>query len=153
MRSLYLAYSQEFDSETSTWCISGIDSQGQLFGVGAGPTLEECQTALRDYVLDVLDAHAGDGEDRFGDLTASAPAGTYVEFDPVELLPLRLKLARVNAGLRQSDMATRIGVTQQAYAKLEAIGANPTIRTLVQAERALGTEFVTLNLSGKRKRA
>ena len=61
-------------------------------------------------------------------------------FAPSELIPVHLKLAR--AKLRQADMAERLGITQQAYAKLERPGANPTLQTLIQLERVLGHELV-----------
>ena len=147
MRSLYLACSKQYDPETSTWCLSGIDSIGELFGVGAGRTESECEERLRDYVLDVLDTHAADGEDHFGDLVAEPPVGPYVEFNPVDLFPIRLKLARARAGLRQSDMAARLGITQQGYAKLERIGANPTLRTILQAEMVLGRDLLLLDVA------
>ena len=143
MRALFLPYQTEFDPETRTYCIIGKDSHGDPFGVGAGATRQEGEEALREFVLEVLDFQATRGLDHFGDLLDVAPAGDHVAFDPVELLPIRLKLARVVAGLRQADMAERLGITQQAYAKLEGRTANPTIRTIVQAERALGVELVT----------
>jgi transcriptional regulator with XRE-family HTH domain len=58
------------------------------------------------------------------------------------LIPVHLKLARARAKLRQADMAERLGITQQAYAKLERPGANPTLQTLIQLERVLGHELV-----------
>ena len=143
MRALYLPFESEFDPKTRTYCLSGKDREGQLFGVGAGPTVEECEEALRAYVLEVLDSHAADGEDHLGDLHVRAPEGSHLVFDPTELLPIRLKLARARARLRQADMAARLGITQQAYAKLERPGANPTLRTILQAEEALGEELLT----------
>jgi DNA-binding XRE family transcriptional regulator len=152
MRSLYLGYSKQYDPETSTWCISGVDATGSLFGVGAGRTEAECEQRLRDYVLDVLDSHANAGEDHFGDLVTKPPRGSYIEFNPVDLFPSRLKLARARAGLRQADMAARLGITQQGYAKLERMGANPTLRTVLQAERVLGLDLLSLNIVSPPKR-
>ena len=142
MKSLYLPYSVEFDQGTATYCIVGRDSRGKSFGVGAGSTLELCEARLSDWVWEVLDSHASQGEDLFGDLHETVPAGPHVALDPVELLPIRLKLARVVAGLRQADMASRLGITQQAYAKLERPGANPTLRTILQTERVLGRDLL-----------
>lgn len=150
MRSLYLGYSTRHDPEAHTFCISGVDSAGHWFGGGAGPSLAECEQALRDYVLDVLDSHAADGEDRFGDLLTEPPDGPFVEFSPVDLFPTRLKLAR--AGFRQADMADRLGITQQGYAKLERFGANPTLRTILQAERVLGLELLHCDRPTERKK-
>jgi len=152
MKALYLPYATRFDPESRTYCITGTDSRGQPFGVGAGATLELCERRLRDWIWEVLDAHTAEGEDYLGDLHTEPPAGDHLFFDPVELMPIRLKLARARAGLRQADMAARLGITQQAYAKLERPGANPTLRTLYQAERALGTELLVNVSTTKSKR-
>jgi transcriptional regulator with XRE-family HTH domain len=53
-----------------------------------------------------------------------------------------LKDARCRTGLTQADLASRLGVTQAAVAKLERRGANPTIATLDGALRALGQRLV-----------
>lgn len=142
MQTLFLPYQTHFDDETRTYCLVGVDRQGQEFGVGAGPTPEDCVEALRDHVLEVLETHASDGEDRFGDLLGERPDGDHIVFVAGDLVPIRLRLARVRARLRQADMAQRLGITQQAYAKLERPGANPRLRTLVQAEQALGTPLL-----------
>jgi len=155
MQSLYLGYTKRFDPESSTWCFSGIDIAGDGFGVGSGRTMAECEGRLRDWILEVLESHADDGEDHFGDLHTEPPKGDHVVFDPVELMPIRLKLARARAGLRQSDMAARLGITQQAYAKLERPGANPTLRTIYQTELVLGADLLVVNsgtTAGKRKK-
>jgi DNA-binding XRE family transcriptional regulator len=143
MHMLYLPYELQYDDETRTYCISGQDNHGETFGVGGGPTPETCEQTLRDAVLDVLESHAADGEDRFGDLHRTPPSeGPFLVFTPADVVPIRLRLARARARLRQSDMAERLGITQQAYAKLERPGANPTLRTLLQAEQALGTPLL-----------
>jgi transcriptional regulator with XRE-family HTH domain len=49
-----------------------------------------------------------------------------------------LRRARTEAGLTQQQLATRLGVTQAALARLERAGANPTIATLDRALRATG---------------
>lgn len=142
MQTLYLPYTSQFDDETRTYCLTGRDRLGADFGVGAGPTIEACEATLRDHVLEVLEGHAGEGEDRLGDLHRDRPEGTYLAFTPADLFPIRLRLARARAKLRQSDMAERLGISQQAYAKLERPGANPTLRTLLQAEQALGAPLL-----------
>ncbi len=146
MLSLYLPYVVEFDAETRTYCVSGSDREGRLFGVGADASVEGCERRLHAYVLEVLDAHASRGEDRFGDLHISVPEGPHLTFGPIDLLPIRLKLARNRARLRQSDLAERLGITQQAYAKFERPGANLTLRTIVLAEQTLGVQLLSLVL-------
>lgn len=45
----------------------------------------------------------------------------------MENVQIRLKQARITAGLTQQEIATRLGVTQQAYQKIE-IGRTPDMR-------------------------
>jgi transcriptional regulator with XRE-family HTH domain len=46
--------------------------------------------------------------------------------------------ARRRAGLTQAQLASRLGISQSAVAKLERDDANPTVRTLERALRATG---------------
>lgn len=49
-----------------------------------------------------------------------------------------LKDARHQAGLTQTELARRLGVSQTAVAKMERPDANPTVQTLDDALRATG---------------
>lgn len=51
---------------------------------------------------------------------------------------LYMRWERAEAGLTQTELARRAGVTQQAIAKLEHPKANPTIETLEKVAAALG---------------
>jgi putative transcriptional regulator len=55
-------------------------------------------------------------------------------------LPLtnRLKLARVESGLTQSQLAERVGVTRQTIGLIEAGGYNPTLKLCIEIARATG---------------
>lgn len=53
-----------------------------------------------------------------------------------------LKRARRQAGLTQTQLARRLGVSQAAVAKLERPKANPTVVTLEDALRATGQRLV-----------
>ena len=138
MRSMFLPYVMVFDEETSSWCLTGRDRSGADFGVGAASDPDEAAVRLRDWVLDSLLAAAADGEDRLGDLWTECAAGDdCLVLGPTDLLPIRIRLLRVRHGWRQSEVADRLGISQQAYAKLERPGANPELNTLVRVERAL----------------
>ena len=50
--------------------------------------------------------------------------------------------ARVRAGLTQAELATRLGTTQSAVARLEAPGSNPTVTTLERVLEATGHRLV-----------
>ena len=143
MRSLYLPYRMERDEETQSLCLIGQDRAGVDWGVGAGTSMLEAERWLRSWILDCLDAAAQDGNDLMGDLSEDPGKGDALLFGPSELMPIRLKLARAQAKLRQTDLADRLGITQQAYARLERPGANPTLQTLIQLERVLGRELVS----------
>jgi transcriptional regulator with XRE-family HTH domain len=52
-----------------------------------------------------------------------------------------LRDARRAAGLTQAGLASRLGTTQSAIARLERDGANPRIETLDRALRACGREL------------
>jgi transcriptional regulator with XRE-family HTH domain len=46
-----------------------------------------------------------------------------------------------HAGLTQAQLAARLGISQSAVAKLERQDANPTVRTLELALRAIGRQL------------
>ena len=55
---------------------------------------------------------------------------------------LRMKAARVAAGLSQSDLAEAVGVTRQTIGLIEAGGYNPTLNLCIAICKTL---HVTLN--------
>jgi transcriptional regulator with XRE-family HTH domain len=144
MRALHLPYRKRFTREDSTWGLIGKDSRGADFGVGVGPAVEVAEQRLRDWVIDSLLAAAADAEDRFGDLVAIPPRGSHISFMPVDLVPIRMRLIRAQKHLSQADVAKKLGLTQQGYAKLERPGANLQLRTIQQVEGALDAELLQL---------
>ncbi|SRR6266404_1238649 len=54
----------------------------------------------------------------------------------------RVRQARKRLGMTQSELATRIGSTQPAIARLEAGGVMPNLDTLHRIAEALGLELV-----------
>ncbi len=50
----------------------------------------------------------------------------------------RLKLARIERGLTQSQLADRAGVTRQTIGLIEAGGYNPTLNLCIELARATG---------------
>jgi transcriptional regulator with XRE-family HTH domain len=49
-----------------------------------------------------------------------------------------IRTARTAAGLTQTELASRLGTTQAAVARLERTGSNPTVATLDRALQATG---------------
>jgi DNA-binding XRE family transcriptional regulator len=144
MKTLFAPYRLEMDEETGMSVLSALAREGGVLAVVSEPTLEAAEAELASLVMAVLDSLAQDGKDPFADLLEAPPKkGGYVAFPPSQLVTIHLKLARAQAKLRQADMADRLGITQQAYAKLERPGANLTLHTLIQLERVLGRELVS----------
>lgn len=145
MRSLYLPYQAILDDESGSWCATGLDRSRVDFGVGWGPTAADAEERLKDWVLDSLLASAGDGEDRMNDLVDAPPDGPAVEFGMVDLMPIRLRLLRARRGYTQAEIGTRLGLTQQAYAKLERPGSNLQLRTLELVQGVLEADPLSLD--------
>jgi len=143
MKTLYAPYNLKYDKETQMPVLAALASDGEVIAVVSEPTLEAAEAELVSLVLTVLDAQAQDGVYPLSDLMGAPPKkGRFVAFLPSQLVPVHLKVARAQADLRQADMAERLGITQQAYAKLERPGANPTLHTISQLERVLGRELL-----------
>lgn len=69
-----------------------------------------------------------------------ALAGTeihWISVPPRLAAAMAVRWARHDAGLTQGELAARVGVTQQAVAKLERDEGNPTLATLERVARAL----------------
>jgi DNA-binding XRE family transcriptional regulator len=64
----------------------------------------------------------------------------------------RLRLARMEAGLTQGDVARRLGITQQAVARAERWDSNPTVRFIESWAQALGLEFEHVHRERPRRR-
>jgi transcriptional regulator with XRE-family HTH domain len=144
MKALYLPYRKKLVRDDSSWGLIGKDSHGADFGVGVGPAVEVAEQRLRQWVIDSLLAAAADGKDHLGDLVAIPPRGSHVTFMPVDLVPIRMRMIRAQKHLSQADVAKTLGLTQQAYAKLERPGANLQLRTIQQVEDALDAELLQL---------
>jgi transcriptional regulator with XRE-family HTH domain len=72
-----------------------------------------------------------------------APGSSSVSGQGSTSLPGKLLAdARRRAGLTQSDLASRLAISQAAVAQLEQAGSNPRLATLDRALRAAGVELV-----------
>lgn len=144
MHNLYLPYEVSFDDDSRTYCCSGIDRAGKTFGVGSGATPESAAERLRESVMESLLADASDGNDFTSDLLRAPKGEDYLLFTIQELLPIRIRLARSMRRMKQAEVAALMGITQQAYSKLERIGSNPTLGLLARLEGALKQEVLQL---------
>lgn len=64
-------------------------------------------------------------------------------------LPTRLRRAREAAGLRQTDVAGRIGVSIRHFARLEAAEIDPQARTLFAWADAVGLRVSLTDVAGE----
>jgi len=60
---------------------------------------------------------------------------------PKLVVPLAIRWARQDAEITQTELARKLGVSQQQAAKLEQPDANPTVDTLAKVAEALGSEL------------
>ena len=66
----------------------------------------------------------------------------WIRPEPRVAWPVLLRKERERAGLTQSQLADRLGVTFQAVQKWERSGANPTLSTADRILRALGRHLI-----------
>lgn len=69
------------------------------------------------------------------------PDWLVVRIDPVLAVKVALRQARAEAGLTQAELASRLGITQQAVAKLEDPDRNVELATVARVVEELGYEL------------
>ncbi len=113
-------------------------------------SLDALKSAAKEAIEGWLEAHLVSGQvppepkPRVG-------RGLAIEIDPALAVAIELRRARLEAGLSQSALAARAGVSQQQIAKLERPGENPSIETLKKVARAMGFRpVVTFERDGTR---
>jgi antitoxin HicB len=131
-----IAFPIRFTPDEDTIMGQGLPPYNGILTYGA--TLEEARTyaaeALTGYLQVLLDAGLPVPRP-----TPALESGVeMIEPDAAALAPLLLRWAREDAKLTQVEMARRLGIAQPSYAKLERSGANPSVRTLAKAAKALG---------------
>jgi len=74
--------------------------------------------------------------------TTAARADGYRRAKEAFELAQRVRRARERLGMTQAELASRLGSTQPAVARLEAGGVTPSLATLRRIADALGLELV-----------
>lgn len=98
-------------------------------------TVEE---VAQDALVGWLESNLGRGLVPPTPSTRVAPGFRGIPVPASLAVRLELRWARESAGLTQSQLAERAGMSQQAIQKLESRSANPTIETLDKVARGLG---------------
>ena len=135
-----MQYLAELSQEGPYTLIEFPDAPGCQTFVEQG---EDVEAAAREALEGWLEAYLVEG------LTPPEPprrkrAGEgqmLVRIDPQIAVRLKLRWARESAGLSQSELAKRIGVSRQAVQQLEAPDANLRLSTLSKIADALGLEL------------
>lgn len=116
---------------------------------------EDLQSAAAEALQGWLESVLAEGEaPPRPSRRARKPSGGRVMAVPVPqrlALTLMLRWARQDAGLSQAELARRLGVSQQAVAKVEHPDANPTVDTLLRVAAALGMSLTLERAAGARR--
>ena len=97
-----------------------------------GETAEECLANAHEALALWLETTVDDGD--------PVPRPTFADGDPVPVpaplaFAIQLRWRREELGLTQAAVAKRLGVSQQAYGKLERSDADPRLSTLDKLAR------------------
>jgi predicted RNase H-like HicB family nuclease/DNA-binding XRE family transcriptional regulator len=125
-----------YQADEGGYWAEGMEPIKGLFA--QGESLHELRSNLRQALTLLLEVALDEGEPLPRPVESSPPGCELIEPEPEVVAPIMLRWAREAANLTQGEVATRLGITQQAYAKLERSGANPSVKTLAKVARALG---------------
>jgi len=132
-----MQYIAKLTREAGRWLVDFPDCPGcQTFG----DTKPEAITMAAEALEGWLETHL-----EFGDVPPRPRArrgGVPVDVPPGLDVAIQLRWLRDDLGLSQAELAKRVGVSQQQIAKLEKPTSNPTIRTLVELTKKLGSRVL-----------
>lgn len=127
------------DADDDTWQVEFPDVTG---AVTAGDTFEEAIGNAREALTGVLGSILDRGLPVPRPAAEPAEDRFPIQAEPEVVVPIMMRWTREDEGLTQAQVAERLGITQQAYQKLERTGGNPSVKTLAKVARALGREFM-----------
>jgi DNA-binding XRE family transcriptional regulator/predicted RNase H-like HicB family nuclease len=131
-----MQYHAKLTRDGRWWTATFIDAPGC---VTQGSTRPKAIAASSEALSGWLEAHLVDG--RSPPRPRKRATAVPIDVDPLLAIAVTLRWSRLDAGLTQGQLATRIGVSQQQIAKLERPGANPSIVTLRKIADALGVRL------------
>ena len=132
----------KYDKTDKAWYVNFPDLKGCFTD---GETLDEARAAAKEVLNGYLEvAFARNVKVH----TPSEIKGKDVYYFTPDLyiaFAIQLRMDREKKGLSQGEIAKRLGVSYQAYQKLETPAkSNPTLKTIAKLESVLGTELVRL---------
>lgn len=132
-----MRYAVKIAREGKLWTVEFPDAPGcATFGSSREDALVQAQEALTGWLKSWLSEGETPPRPKARRSSVSVPV-------PVELAAaLQIRWMREEEGISQTELAKRIGVSQQQVAKLEQPGGNPSIATLAKVAKALGREAV-----------
>ena len=104
--------------------------------------MDEALAQLKAMAGEIMAAMAEEGEDPLELLLFGTAPDESATFSPRELFPVLLRFRRISQGLTQVELATKLGISQPSYSKYERYDANPTMETVGELEKALGTPLM-----------
>ena len=112
-----------------------------------GETLDEAKKMARDAltgVLEVLDSRKMIVPESS---QLSEPDVYYIEPEINVAFAIWLKKERKKNGLTQSDIAKKLGISYQAYQRIEnPAHTNPTLKTIHKLEEVFGKRLIEVNI-------
>ena len=111
----------------------------QTFARKGQDLYERAKDALEGWLEIALED--GEAPPRPGSVAVPAKAKTMaVQIDSRLAVAIAFRWARLEASWSQSELARRVGVSQQQIAKLEQPDANPTLETIEKVAKAFGLQ-------------
>ena len=131
-----------YDSDDKAYNVRFLDIPGCIT---FGETLEEAKTMAKDAltgVLEVLDSRKMNVPEPS---QVSEPHIYYIEPEINTAFAIWLKKEREKNGLTQSDVARKLGISYQAYQRIEDPSrTNPTLKTIRKLEEVFGKRLITV---------
>lgn len=128
-------YYAKITEEDGAWVVSFPDCPGCYT---QGDTKEEAIAMAHEALEGWLESHIARNSTP---PQPKAQRGVAIAVATPLACALQIRWSREARGLTQAEAAKRMGVSQQAFAKLEQPGSNPQLVTLVKVSEAIGASL------------
>lgn len=125
--------------EDSKYLVEFLDLPGCLT---EGDTFEAAKRSAKEALTGYLASAFEKGTSVPEPSTARARGVYFIEPEPEVSVPVVLRRLREARGLTQPDIADALGISHQAYQRLERPGkSNPTLKTLARLAKVFGKDL------------